>query len=65
MRFSMLRSIRTTNEKRACSTATEQGVAVRGRRNAGNLPDAYDDIFIRRQKSWKKLRKLKYHVVQA
>lgn len=48
------RSPRTTQERRANQEHRFSGL-VRGKRR--NLPNAYDDIFIRRPKSWKGKRR--------
>jgi hypothetical protein len=46
------RRIRTTQERRfACIPEYRQ--FVRGRRSVSNLPDAYDDLYFKREKSWK------------
>jgi hypothetical protein len=37
------RKPKTTGERRAVANATQQGVAVRGRRNFMNLPTEWDD----------------------
>jgi hypothetical protein len=61
----LLRHPRTTNERRAhfSNKATKEileshGVAlkVRQKRNPYKLPNAYDDLFIRYQRSWKEHR---------
>jgi hypothetical protein len=61
----LFRRPRTTNERRAhfCNKATEeilefQGVAfkLRHKRNSHMLPDIYDDLFLRHQRSWKEHR---------
>jgi hypothetical protein len=46
------RAIRTTHERRlACSE--EHQPYIRGRRSFASLPNAYDDLYFRREKSWK------------
>lgn len=54
------RKIRTTQERRAAYAYPE---LVRARRNATNLPNAWDDINVKRLKSWKKHRKTQYHII--
>jgi hypothetical protein len=63
---------RTTNERRAncaVNTLTEvlenHGLAfkVRPKRSSHRLPTVYDDIFLRRQRSWKEYRRTQQKVV--
>lgn len=50
---------RTTNEKRQ----NQERKYVRGKRLPKSLPETWDDIPLRLQKSWKKTRKTQYSIV--
>lgn len=52
------RRMKTTQERRA--NQGEDGKYVRPKRK--NIPNSYDDIFSRVQRSWKENRKTKYKV---
>lgn len=61
----ILRRPRTTQERKANCTRNflefyGYKVKVRAKRNKINLPNAWDDVHIRKQKSWKKLRRKQY-----
>jgi hypothetical protein len=65
---------RTTNERWAnCATSTTReilenyGVAfkVRRKRSSHRLPTAYEDIFLRHQRSWKEYRRKQRKVVSS
>ena len=53
-----LRHPRTTQERR-CNQGKNNKL-VRSKRRSKNLVNTYDDIFVPRVKSWKKLRKQQY-----
>lgn len=55
-----LRYPRTQQERREAED--KHNPYVRAKRRAVNLPTAYEDIFVRKQKSWKSRRKTRYHV---
>ena len=51
---------RTTQERRFSQDRFD--LTIRGKRRSNNLPNAWDDIGIRPERSWKKLRKTQYRV---
>lgn len=53
---------KTTQEKRFNQERGSNGWG-RAARNMVNLPDAYDDYYIRRPKCWKNKRKKQYNIV--
>jgi hypothetical protein len=53
-----LRHPRTTQERRATGKRNKWG---RAKRNFVNLPNAWDDFWVKRQRSWKKKRKTQYN----
>ena len=54
-----IRSPRTRQELRNALNP-EHAPFVRAKRNAVNLPTAYDDIVVRDERSWKEYRKTQY-----
>jgi hypothetical protein len=60
MKSKFLRHPRTTQERRANSKGFRHEYKVRARRNQKNLVEAWDDIWNRSQRSWKKHRKTQY-----
>ena len=68
----MLRFPKTTQEKRAngkrCANGIEDHgnykVKVRAKRSWKQLPDAWDDLFIHRDKCWKRKRKTQYKKIK-
>jgi hypothetical protein len=57
----MLRRPKTTQERRVNGKRTDRReYKIRARRNAANLPEAWDDIWATTQRSWKKHRKKQY-----
>jgi hypothetical protein len=69
----MLRFPKTTQEKRAngkrCANGIEEygdyKVRVRAKRSWKQLPDAWDDMFTRTTKCWKKFRKTQYRRIKG
>ena len=53
-----LRYPKTTQERRVNG---KRGKWNRAKRNARNLPSAWDDLWVHREKSWKKKRKTQYY----
>jgi len=61
--YSYYRHIRTTQERRiGCDEEHEK--YSRPNRHSNNLPEAYDDIIIRNDKSWKSERKSQFRDVE-
>jgi hypothetical protein len=65
---------RTTNERRANSAASTPmeilenhslAFKVRPKRSADRLPTAYDDVFLRHQRSWKEYRRMQRKAVDS
>lgn len=56
------RAPRTMNEQRAAEAHVVDGLKVRGRRKAHNLPDSYDDIGVAAwfNRNWKRFRKTRW-----
>lgn len=57
-----LRYPKTMNEQRANTSA---GLFVRGARKPHNLPDAWDDIMPRYERSWKAHREAQSRLVEV
>lgn len=55
------KKMKTTQERRLCSTAIEQGVTVRGKRTCSMLPAVWDDKLRSdiNNRSWKQSKKRK------
>ena len=55
-----IRPLRTHAERRRYEAATDEGVRVRAKRGLRAIPTAWADKMLRRQKSWKWLRKSRF-----
>jgi len=60
MKSGFMRYPRTTQERRANSRGMRHEYKIRARRNQKNLVEAWDDIWERSQRSWKKHRRTQY-----
>lgn len=56
------RHVKTTNERRAAQLVDDTDVAPRGRRNANNLANSWDDYYVtsREDRNWKRFRKTQF-----
>ena len=54
----MIRHPKTTTERRWNEAHKREGIKVRARRNY--IPTAWDDLWVKTQRSWKKYRKTQW-----